>query len=82
MVEDEDININEDFKAISYNVIPLLKKAEQMVDNLKNDMREGKKIASLIMNANPFTLGHQYLVEKAANENDVLHLFIVSDDVA
>ena len=31
-------------------------------------MREGKEIASLIMNANPFTLGHQYLVEKAANE--------------
>jgi len=50
------------------------------LDNLKNDMREGKNIASLIMNANPFTLGHQYLVEKAANENDVLHLFIVSDD--
>jgi len=50
------------------------------LDNLKKDMREGKEIASLIMNANPFTLGHQYLVEKAANENDVLHLFIVSDD--
>ena len=32
------------------------------------------------MNANPFTLGHQYLVEKTSNENDVLHLFIVSDD--
>ena len=32
------------------------------------------------MNANPFTLGHQYLVEKASSENDVLHLFIVSDD--
>ena len=43
-------------------------------------MREGKDIASLIMNANPFTLGHQYLVEKAASENDILHLFIVSDD--
>jgi len=26
------------------------------------------------------TLGHQYLVEKAASENDILHLFIVSDD--
>ena len=50
------------------------------LDNLKNDMREGKNIASLIMNANPFTLGHQYLVEKASNENDILHLFIVSDD--
>lgn len=50
------------------------------LNNLKKDMREGKNIASLIMNANPFTLGHQYLVEKAASENDILHLFIVSDD--
>lgn len=38
------------------------------------------KIAALVMNANPFTLGHQYLVEKSASENDILHLFIVSED--
>lgn len=38
------------------------------------------RCASLVMNANPFTLGHQYLVEKAAAENDILHLFIVSED--
>jgi len=50
------------------------------LDNLKKDLKDGKNIASLIMNANPFTLGHQYLVEKASSENDVLHLFIVSDD--
>lgn len=41
-----------------------------------------KKIAALVMNANPFTLGHQYLVEKAASENDLLHLFIVSEDAS
>jgi len=41
-----------------------------------------KKIAALVMNANPFTLGHQYLVEKAADENDLLHLFIVSEDAS
>lgn len=41
-----------------------------------------KKVAALVMNANPFTLGHQYLVEKAAAENDLLHLFIVSEDAS
>lgn len=41
-----------------------------------------RKIAALVMNANPFTLGHQYLVEKAACENDLLHLFIVSEDAS
>ncbi|SDY57603.1 [citrate (pro-3S)-lyase] ligase [Proteiniborus ethanoligenes] len=38
---------------------------------------EGNNIASIIMNCNPFTLGHQYIIEKAASENDVLHVFIV-----
>ena len=32
------------------------------------------------MNGNPFTLGHQYLIERAAAESDVLHLFIVWED--
>lgn len=42
--------------------------------------KESPRIAALVMNANPFSLGHLYLVEKAAAENDLLHLFIVSED--
>ena len=34
------------------------------------------------MNANPFTLGHQYLVETAAAQCDTLHLFILSEDAS
>ena len=34
------------------------------------------------MNANPFTLGHQYLVERAAAACDTLHLFVVSEDAS
>lgn len=37
---------------------------------------------ALVMNANPFTLGHQYLVEQAAKECDTLHLFVVSEDAS
>lgn len=50
--------------------------------NLRKKKQDGEKIAALVMNANPFTLGHQYLVEKAAAENDVVHLFIVSEDAS
>lgn len=39
-----------------------------------------QRIAAIVMNANPFTLGHQFLVEKAAQENDWVHLFVVSED--
>ena len=42
----------------------------------------GKPAAALVMNANPFTLGHQYLVERAAAENEILHLFMVSEDAS
>lgn len=38
--------------------------------------------AAIVMNANPFTLGHQYLVETAAAACGILHLFIVSEDAS
>lgn len=37
---------------------------------------------AVVMNANPFTLGHQYLVETAASQCDTLHIFIVSEDAS
>ena len=39
-------------------------------------------MGAVVMNANPFTLGHQYLVETAAADCDVLHLFVVSEDAS
>ena len=52
------------------------------LSELSKSKREGEKVAALVLNANPFTLGHQYLVEKASGENDVLHVFIVSEDAS
>ncbi len=49
---------------------------------LSKTKREGERVAALVMNANPFTLGHQYLAEKAAAENDIVHLFMVSEDAS
>lgn len=47
---------------------------------LEKTRKDGKKIAAIVMNANPFTLGHQYLLSHASAENDYVHLFMVSDD--
>ena len=44
--------------------------------------RSDGKSGALVMNANPFTLGHQYLVEQAAAACETLHLFIVSEDAS
>ena len=49
--------------------------------NLAKTKTEGTS-AAVVMNANPFTLGHQYLVETAAAQCDTLHLFIVSEDAS
>lgn len=38
--------------------------------------------SAVVMNANPFTLGHQYLIEAAAKESDWLHLFLLSEDAS
>lgn len=38
--------------------------------------------AALVMNANPFTLGHQFLAETAAANCDTLHLFVVSEEAS
>ena len=40
----------------------------------------GQRIAAAVMNCNPFTLGHRHLLEQAAGENDVVHLFLLSED--
>ena len=36
--------------------------------------------SSIVMNANPFTKGHQYLVEKAAQERPHVYVFVLSED--
>lgn len=52
---------------------------QETPDHLAN---QAKRVAALVVNANPFTLGHQYLIEKVAAENDIVHLFIVSEDAS
>lgn len=49
--------------------------------NLEKTKKDGVS-AALVMNANPFTLGHQYLVETAAAQCDTLHLFVLSEDAS
>lgn len=70
--------------------------ANRYLNMLKADAADGGKdaadealahnteltVGAIVMNANPFTLGHQYLVEKAMEACDVLHLFEVSEDAS
>ena len=41
---------------------------------------QGEHIGAAVMNCNPFTLGHRYLIESAARECDHLYVFVLSED--
>ena len=47
--------------------------------SLESHMTQGQ-ISSIVVNCNPFTLGHQYLIEKACENSDWLHVFILWED--
>lgn len=49
---------------------------------LSQHKHTGHKIGGIVINANPFTLGHRYLLEQAANACDWLHVFVVREDLS
>jgi [citrate (pro-3S)-lyase] ligase len=51
-------------------------------DSLARARTDGDKIGCIVMNANPFTLGHRYLAEQAAAACDRVHVFVVREDVS
>ena len=40
----------------------------------------GETVGAAVMNCNPFTKGHRYLIETAAKECDRLYVFVLSED--
>lgn len=42
----------------------------------------GAEAAALVMNCNPFTLGHRFLIKKACSENEIVHLFVLKEDLS
>ncbi|KRL63678.1 [citrate (pro-3S)-lyase] ligase [Lactobacillus psittaci] len=48
----------------------------------KIENQSEKRVAGIVMNANPFTFGHRYLVQKASQENDLVYVFVVATDMS
>ncbi len=44
------------------------------------EVEENSTVGSLVMNCNPFTLGHRYLIEYASKQVDYLYIFVVEED--
>lgn len=45
---------------------------------LKKD--ENQCVGAIVMNCNPFTKGHRYLIEQASSRVDLLYVFVVEED--
>jgi len=43
-------------------------------------LRDGIKCGAIVMNCNPFTYGHRYLIEMASKQVDRLYIFVVEED--
>ncbi|MBV1759355.1 MAG: [citrate (pro-3S)-lyase] ligase [Dethiosulfatibacter sp.] len=46
-----------------------------------SNLNDGPK-AALVVNCNPFTLGHRYLIQKASEENRQVIVFVVEEDLS
>ncbi len=58
-----------------------IKKYQKKISEYKQDTKTDN-IASVVVNCNPYTRGHQYLIEKAASESEWLYLFVVQEDLS
>lgn len=58
------------------------KGVETILDELKIETNPCDRVGAIVMNANPFTNGHRYLVEVASSKVDKLLVFVVQSDAS
>lgn len=59
---------------------PDLKNYLDHLKSIKEENNINGKVGSIVMNCNPFTLGHRYLIEQAVSQVDHLYIFVVEED--
>jgi len=62
----------------------LLETGDYSIDQYLAELPQvsGQNISAIVMNANPFTLGHRYLIEQASKTSDFVYVFVVDQDVS
>lgn len=74
---------NDDFKSEADTLAqsnPELHKFVSELAQKRKPLPVGSTIGSIVMNCNPFTLGHRYLIEQAAAQCDLLYIFVVEEN--
>ena len=53
---------------------------EIFTEKVAEPVGNGQTVGAIVMNCNPFTLGHRGLIEYAAGKCDILYIFVVEED--
>ena len=53
---------------------------KKYLEEIKKYKKDSNNIGSIVMNCNPFTLGHRYLIETALKSVEYLVIFVVEED--
>jgi len=78
----EDFHIEPEEKIEYANSVILLFVPDLPIylNDLKKHKQNFENCGAIVMNCNPFTLGHRYLIEYAASEAEHLYIFVVEED--
>jgi [citrate (pro-3S)-lyase] ligase len=76
-INSKNVNIKQDIKIYADNK-DLRRYLEELRQHKKGD--NNSIVGSIVMNCNPFTNGHKYLIEYAAHLVDFLYIFVVEEN--
>ena len=82
----ENINIFNDlgfYLIAKTHDVSLMENHKNGITDFVNSLKSEKNcdnVGAIVLNCNPFTKGHLYLIETAVKECSLLHLFVVSED--
>ncbi len=77
----QDIDTPRKETSVEYASLLPNRELEQFIHKLRKQAipSDGRK-GAIVMNCNPFTNGHRYLIEKASELVDILYIFVVEED--
>ncbi len=74
------------YPIIIHDKVVLMENSQNRFAKFCHHLTQYQKIdgvsGAIVMNANPFTLGHQYLIQKALENCDWLHVFVVQENLS
>lgn len=79
-IPEEWLGNNTSCQEIELQKPPIDAFVDAYIERFFHDVILDRKVGSIVMNCNPFTFGHRYLIEKAAEQVDFLIIFAVEED--